>query len=521
VSKPCSVFRKKTKRNMRKNANLLILSVIFMFFFGGLASVSAKPPPVKIVSGLVTNVASILWKWLWSLQTSSTTTTTTKSGVSSRSLVKYESGYNIETVFDGSKVGIEPYAIEVSPNGGELIVLDSENSNIHKISMPLSRYGKAKLVSGSQEGYTGHVDGKLKEAKMNRPRGLAIDDSGNIYVADTNNMAIRKISDDGNYNSFACFCALKYGISKRFWFYLFSGVSTITAGGRWSGGSKEESMRFSDDFDLIYVSSSCSLFVIDRGNQMIKEIQLHDHDCSHQEPDTDNLHLGTALLVAAVFFGYMFALLVRRVRSLFSSSGHDTKRHVAKPSMTMAPYQRYPRPVRQPLIPPQHEPEKEEGFLGSLGKLVVKTGSSVSEMMSGSRNVIPPNFHQYHHQQEPNQWPVQESYAIPEEDGPPALEPRSGTNPDKPYLRAQGTSQNRSYYQDYDQYQNQQKRNVNDTASFEDNREKSEIVFGAVQEQDGRREAMVIKAVDFNEAINDQRNLRPRINYMGYSSQVY
>lgn len=60
-------------------------------------------------------------------------------GVSSRSMVKYESGYNIETVFDGSKLGIDPYAIEISPNGGELIVLDSENSNIHKISMPLSR----------------------------------------------------------------------------------------------------------------------------------------------------------------------------------------------------------------------------------------------------------------------------------------------------------------------------------------------------------------------------------------------
>lgn len=64
-------------------------------------------------------------------------------GVSSRSMVKYESGYNIDTVFDGSKLGIEPYAIEVSPNGEELIVLDSENSNIHKIPMPLS---KCKLV---------------------------------------------------------------------------------------------------------------------------------------------------------------------------------------------------------------------------------------------------------------------------------------------------------------------------------------------------------------------------------------
>ncbi|XP_018470822.1 uncharacterized protein LOC108842416 isoform X2 [Raphanus sativus] len=429
----------------------------------------------------------MLWKLLWSLhQTSTTTTTTTKSGVSSRSMVKYESGYNIETVFDGSKLGMEPYAIEVSPNGEELVVLDSENSNIHKISMPLSRYDKPKLVSGSHEGYTGHVDGKLKEAKMNRPRGLAIDDSGNIYVADTNNMAIRKISDDG--------------------------VSTIAVGGRRTGGSKEEMMRLSNDFDLIYVSSTCSLLVIDRGNQMIREIQLHDHDCSHHEPETD-LHLGTALLVAAAFFGYMFALLVRRVRSLFSSFRHDNKRHVAKPNMTMSPYQRYPRPVRQPLIPPQHEPENEEGFLGSLGKLVVKTGSSVSDMISGSRNVT--------HQQQSNQWPVQESFAIPEEDGPPGLEPRSCINQDKPYLRAQGTNQNRSCYQDYDQYQKQQKRNVNDTAPLEENREKNEFVFGAVQEQDGRREAMVIKAVDFNEAMNDQRNLRPRINYMGYSSHVY
>ncbi|CAH8370558.1 unnamed protein product [Eruca vesicaria subsp. sativa] len=481
---------------MRKNGNWVVLSLIFLFLFCGLSSVSAKPPPVKIVSGLVTNVASMLWKLLWSLQTSTTTTTTTKSGVSSRSMVKYESGYNIETVFDGSKLGIEPYAIEVSSNGEELIVLDSENSNIHKIAMPLSRYGKPKLVSGSQEGYTGHVDGKLKEAKMNRPRGLAIDDSGNIYVADTNNMAIRKISHDG--------------------------VSTIAVGGRRSGGSKEETMRFSNDFDLIYVSSTCSLLVIDRGNRMIREIQLHNHDCSHHEPETD-LHLGTALLVAAAFFGYMFALLVRRVRSLFSSfRHHDNNRHVAKPEMTMAPYQRYPRPVRQPLIPPQHEPEKEEGFLGSLGKLVVKTGSSVSEIISGSRNVTPQDFQYHHNQQQPNQWPpVRESFAIPEEDGPPGLEPRSCTNPDKPYLRAQGAKQNRSYYQDCDQYQNQQKRNVNDTAPFEENREKNEFVFGAVQEQDGRREAMVIKAVDFNEAMNDQRNLRPRINYMGYSSHVY
>ena len=58
--------------------------------------------------------------------------------VSSRSMMKFEGVYTVETVFDGSKLGIEPFSVEVSPSG-EVLVLDSENSNIYKISMPLSR----------------------------------------------------------------------------------------------------------------------------------------------------------------------------------------------------------------------------------------------------------------------------------------------------------------------------------------------------------------------------------------------
>lgn len=53
-------------------------------------------------------------------------------------MMKFESGYTVETVFDGSKLGIEPFSVEVSPTG-ELLVLDSVNSNIYRISPPLSR----------------------------------------------------------------------------------------------------------------------------------------------------------------------------------------------------------------------------------------------------------------------------------------------------------------------------------------------------------------------------------------------
>lgn len=60
------------------------------------------------------------------------------SAVSSSSMMKFEGGYTVETVFDGSKFGMEPFSVEVSPSG-ELLVLDSENSNIYKISTPLSK----------------------------------------------------------------------------------------------------------------------------------------------------------------------------------------------------------------------------------------------------------------------------------------------------------------------------------------------------------------------------------------------
>lgn len=58
--------------------------------------------------------------------------------ISSRSMMKFEGGYTVETVFDGSELGVVPHSVEVSPSG-ELLVLDSENSNIYKISAPLSR----------------------------------------------------------------------------------------------------------------------------------------------------------------------------------------------------------------------------------------------------------------------------------------------------------------------------------------------------------------------------------------------
>ena len=66
----------------------------------------------------------------------------------------------MEMVFDSSMLGIEPYSREVTQNG-ELLVMDSMNSNNYRMVLPMSRCAWPKLVAGSPEGFPGRIDGKL------------------------------------------------------------------------------------------------------------------------------------------------------------------------------------------------------------------------------------------------------------------------------------------------------------------------------------------------------------------------
>lgn len=76
---------------------------------------------------------------------------------------------------------------------------------------------------------------------------------------------------------------------------MYAGVVTIAGGTLSRGGGHvdgpSEDAKFSNDFDVVYVGSTCSLLVVDRGNQAIREIQLNDDECS-QKFDGD-LNLGT------------------------------------------------------------------------------------------------------------------------------------------------------------------------------------------------------------------------------------
>lgn len=53
-------------------------------------------------------------------------------------VVQFESGYLVETVVEGTDIGVVPYKIRISEDG-ELFAVDSINSNIVRITPPLSQ----------------------------------------------------------------------------------------------------------------------------------------------------------------------------------------------------------------------------------------------------------------------------------------------------------------------------------------------------------------------------------------------
>ncbi len=74
-------------------------------------------------------------------------------------------------------------------NRGNIYVADTGNNTVRKIT-PM---GVVTTLAGLA-GTSGTTDGIGKEARFNSPGGVAVDRTGNVYVADTNNHAVRKIA---------------------------------------------------------------------------------------------------------------------------------------------------------------------------------------------------------------------------------------------------------------------------------------------------------------------------------------
>jgi hypothetical protein len=126
---------------------------------------------------------------------------------------------------------------------GNLFVADNLNDTIRKITSA----GVVSTLAGSP-GQAGSTDGTGGAARFNWPGGVAVDGAGNVFVADTVNQTIRKITSDGM-------------------------VTTVAgrAGQAGSGDGWSSMARFRWPYDVA-VDSAGNLFVADGQNHTIRKI---------------------------------------------------------------------------------------------------------------------------------------------------------------------------------------------------------------------------------------------------------
>lgn len=131
-------------------------------------------------------------------------------------------------------------------NAGNLYVADSGNHAIRKVTPQ----GVVTTVAGSYPTRaSGFVDGATSSARFSYPQGLAFDKAGNLFIADTGNHAIRKLD-------------------------LQTGIVTTFAGGYYAGSYADgatSSARFSSPTALAFDNAGY-LYVADSGNHAIRKI---------------------------------------------------------------------------------------------------------------------------------------------------------------------------------------------------------------------------------------------------------
>lgn len=105
----------------------------------------------------------------------------------------YLDGIGTSALFTGP-IGI------VADASGNLFVIEKSNNLIRKIA---SNKTVSTFAGGGGTTNAGYADGNGTAAKFNQPYDIALDTSGNLYVADTFNNLIRKVSNTGVVSTFA------------------------------------------------------------------------------------------------------------------------------------------------------------------------------------------------------------------------------------------------------------------------------------------------------------------------------
>lgn len=173
-------------------------------------------------------------------------TRTTQNG-NCDSIVSTLAGSGVAGFMNGTGINAQfnyPGSIAVDASGN-VYTVDNTNPRVRKITSS----GVVTTLAGN--GTTGFADGSAINAMFYNPNGIAVDTSGNVYVADTYNQRIRKITSSGVVSTLA-----GSGPTGALCGYT-DGAGTIA--------------RFCGPYG-IEVDNSGNVYVSDTGNNVIRKI---------------------------------------------------------------------------------------------------------------------------------------------------------------------------------------------------------------------------------------------------------
>ncbi|MCP4446668.1 MAG: hypothetical protein GY811_15180 [Myxococcales bacterium] len=202
-----------------------------------------------------------------------------------------------------------PYGTAID-SAGNIYVADKENHAIRKID---AATGNVSTIAGALPGTgpsAGFVDGAATAARFNRPFDVAVDSAGDIYVADRSNHAIRKIDA------------------------LTGDVSTI------AGGSPEAgpSYGFADGSSAVSrlnfprclsVDSAGNIFIADTNNYAIRMVDALSGDVSTIAGDGPTMGPTSGFIdgdATTARFSYPRCVAVDSAGNLFVTDGSSIRK---------------------------------------------------------------------------------------------------------------------------------------------------------------------------------------------------
>ena len=110
-------------------------------------------------------------------------------------LYKFDPQTNLTTLVDDNLMSTSDCYMTFSKKNPNMLYMAYTNSNcIYSYDIKSKSH---KLVAGSASGTPGYLDGNGNTALFNEPRQLILDENDDLYIADTNNHCIRKVTPDG------------------------------------------------------------------------------------------------------------------------------------------------------------------------------------------------------------------------------------------------------------------------------------------------------------------------------------